>query len=459
MALRISYERAVRSLDQQVALIRAVLTADPLDESECVEWKAELDLSDPRGGYQVGRNVLGMANRDPQRAARWFEGCGYVIVGAEPGKLSGVTPIDPAQYSRRINAYTGGSDGPPWSATYVHVDEVSVFLVTVEPPRAGDPIWTLAKEYDGPPAGTVLIRKPGETKPADPADQRMLQQRLLDRRPSASIEVSIACEPLLWIDLESLEVAAAAEAYQRGQRMLSDAEAVERRRTSTTDDDVLDFGLARVQELMKEATRGVSPYIEQDERTFDEYRAEVEAWQGSWAERFIEVATGLIAAMNQLQVVATNPTEQFLPDVEIEIRFEQPWVRAYRDAPDKALPVPPRPFGEERRIDPFAFITGRGLTTPQLPTDSYVSRTWIREGSVILGIACGDLRGRGTFAADDEDQHMLALLGYPEDGVLRGEWTATVRERDGVLSGPIELPVAHEPVPFDRLLAVIERDD
>lgn len=50
-------------------LVEAVGAADEHDEADWVEWKGPLDLATKPSCFHIARAVLGMANRDPERAA------------------------------------------------------------------------------------------------------------------------------------------------------------------------------------------------------------------------------------------------------------------------------------------------------------------------------------------------------------------------------------------------------
>src|SRR5262249_2152274 len=142
-------------------------------EPDWLEWKSTVDLSEKRWQYEIARFVLGAANRMPHRAAQQADGHGYMLLGVEPQNLCGVTRIDNADLERGVCAYTG-RDGPHWSPEYVEISGVDVLVVTVAPPKAGDPIFALAKEFNHPD-GTVFVRRSGKTERATNAEHRQLQ--------------------------------------------------------------------------------------------------------------------------------------------------------------------------------------------------------------------------------------------------------------------------------------------
>src|ERR1022692_3716789 len=158
MSLAVDASRALRSPHELSELVDAILGASENDESDWIEWKSALGLHEKGAQGTIARNVLGMANRQPDYAARYAGGCGYIVIGAEPGNCIGVDEIDPAVLSQGIQRYLG-AEGPGWGAQYVHHHGKSVLVVTVEPPRSGDRIFTLQKEFIKYRAGTVFVRR------------------------------------------------------------------------------------------------------------------------------------------------------------------------------------------------------------------------------------------------------------------------------------------------------------
>ena len=61
-------------------LVRYVLAANTKNETDWLEWKVGVDLSKPEGRFDVAKQVLGFANRDPNRAALNAGGCAYVVL-------------------------------------------------------------------------------------------------------------------------------------------------------------------------------------------------------------------------------------------------------------------------------------------------------------------------------------------------------------------------------------------
>jgi len=185
MSLAVDASRALRSPQELSELVDAIFGASENDESDWIEWKSTLGLHEKDAQGTIARNVLGMANRQPKYAARYAGGRGYIVVGAEPGNCVGVDEIDPAVFGQGIQPYLG-AEGPGWGAQYVHHHGKSVLVVTVEPPRPGDRIFTLQKEFSKYRAGTVFVRRQGRTVQAEPGDIRALE----DRFASATAEIA-----------------------------------------------------------------------------------------------------------------------------------------------------------------------------------------------------------------------------------------------------------------------------
>ncbi|WP_131811344.1 hypothetical protein [Mycobacterium kubicae] len=118
-----------------------------------------------------------------------------MVIGVEPGNASGVPTIDHASLSQGLKTYV---DGARWSLSYVEFAGVSVLVVVIEAPRAGDPIHVLQKAYDKHYRGTVFHRGAAQTEPAGPKELAMLQERLLEgqREPDLDVQFDIQAEPL-----------------------------------------------------------------------------------------------------------------------------------------------------------------------------------------------------------------------------------------------------------------------
>src|SRR5258708_7188798 len=215
MAVQIDTSRAVRTTGELARLVQEIAQALTADELDWIEWKSGYGLREkPTEGTMAG-HILGMANRQPEEALLHAEGCGYLVIGAEPGNLCGVTAIDPSDLDQGLQPYLG-PEGPAWSPHYVQDGGVTVLVITVEPPRAGHRIFTLQKEFTVTNArgdaktylaGTVFVRHRARTVQAEPGDIRALEERFA--APAQEAEVYAR---------RTLEIAEARQAAEEADR-------------------------------------------------------------------------------------------------------------------------------------------------------------------------------------------------------------------------------------------------
>jgi hypothetical protein len=185
-------------------MIEAVRDAEAHElELDCLEWKSRVELREKRWKAEIARQVLGFANRDPDVAARTFEGSAYLLMGVEPGGVCGIQPVDAAELEDGVTRYVG-TDGPQWDPRYEEVGRATVLVVTVEPPRWGQGAFRLRREvsFDDDEGRTIhwhsgdtFIRRRGKTEKATAADLDMLDRRLLartDARAARALHLGLA---------------------------------------------------------------------------------------------------------------------------------------------------------------------------------------------------------------------------------------------------------------------------
>jgi len=51
------------------------------------------------------KSILGFGNRSPSHATRYAEGCAYLLLGVEPGNLTGTKVHDPADVEQWLPRY------------------------------------------------------------------------------------------------------------------------------------------------------------------------------------------------------------------------------------------------------------------------------------------------------------------------------------------------------------------
>jgi hypothetical protein len=461
MAVDVDQSRALRDLNALRGLIEAVVNADAGDELDWIEWKTDVDLGTKDGCFKIAKTILGMTNRLPDVAALTCEGCGYLIIGAEPGNLSGVTTVDPAQWTPRVEKYTNGPESPRWSPMTIPVEGHSVLVITVEPPRDGDPIWSLRTEYGTPSStvrsGTVYVRKKGRTEPAEANDLDALVSR---SRASGALDAALRIEliganPLPWVDQAVLSGQLRAWVAPHTAAHLQAARAVEAEKNPPVAPGDL---LGPQTEIMKkfaeqmagQALTGFGPV--RDTRTLARYEAELEAWAEAVAH---DVAEDLPrrwaeAEWSVVQIRITNLSKKYLPGVELQLHIDDPTIICVdnADLPDGIYPPdPPRAFGKaepDRYTQllatlPYPGLLPHGVIRPTGPGDWNLT---VENDPLTVTFDVGNLR---PTRSEHSDEFTLLVNGRPATGLVSARWSVTFEGTDGVKYGTIEIPVDELP--------------
>lgn len=413
--------KAVRTSAERQRLVHAVYQAPPnTSEPTWVEWKSALVLSEPEAILKIVRNILGMANRQPDAASNEMEGCGYVLGGVEPGGLDGVTEIDHALIHDALSPYLG-INGPRWDFTYEHVQGVSVLVVQVEAPRWGDPIYTLRKTFGKYANGTVFVRRPGKVEAANSDDIERLTERA--RRGAAPLQMEIG-----WVG--NPYAVRVEDPMQNGEAWLA-AEA-----------DILLSSLPA--EVPGVPSFGAISSFSGDVRSSGRYRQEVAAYIYQ-ARPMLEamLARAAYDRAAELRLILSNPTDKNFSQVQVEVRTPSGSMAltGRDDLPTENIPRRPKPFGKKT-----VFMSD----IPILPGMArYAARTaWIDPAdSTRMLFAPIDLRPF-THATLPEFRVVCAAFA-PESLTLR--WQASATNSDGAVAGELALPVDARSVTLDDL--------
>jgi hypothetical protein len=432
-------------------LVRWVLQTDPKNELDWLEWKVGTDLATKDGQFAVAKQILGFGNRDPERAAVHAEGCAFVVLGAEPGKLGGQTPIDHADLEAGLRRYVG-TTGPQWTPLWVTVEDAQVLVIVVEPPRFGDHMHALARQFGSFPEGQIFIRRQGGTHAPNIAEIRMLEDRLTARpvvKPLALL-VEVVGEPLVPLDIgdEAIEEWIDKERAMLLVPLIED----ERKKAkpvapnSLVSETIMSIASAAA------AVEAATWSVEREERSPDEFRAQVEQYLEVCRDRLGRVAASDFVddEWAMLSLAIENPSERNLPKVELTVTLEGPvdsfdeWGRLGRDLAyeDEGLPRRPRSWGP-RKIElglNQALLSNiaraPGMFPPIAPSaPEFRSRN---HGSTTIVFAAVDMR---PYARVDMPAVPLLFLTDIGDAIV-GSWAATSTGFDGVASGAIEIPVS-----------------
>lgn len=441
MGLQIDTTNGIRGPLARRALVEAIRDAPPdVQETDWLEWKSEVDLSAKHWHGELARQILGMANRPPDRAARSAAGHAYVVCGAEPGAIKGVAVLDPADLESVIGRYTGRGNGPVWEPHYVSVDGVSALVVEIAAPQRGDPAWPLRREYQDAggrsvPAGRIFIRRQGKTVEASDAEIDQLWRRAQAPTKELDIELAWWAEPVAVPPISVTGEAVERFVLAEERRLLAPLPAP------------LPRGMPELAAAGLLAGMGVL-----ENRTVPEYRKEV----ADYIERLREAvpAAAEAAAVEhgtaRVQFALENHTDHNFADLLVELHFPGP-VRAAFEVDDldgaTDLPGPPWLWGDTRRFT--AALHYAGLPSmdikPRLPRFGSVDNT----GSTTIRFPPVDMRPGYRHALDE-----VNLLVDPQlaGQTLTGRWTATSRSVSGISDDEFRVNIAAEPVDGVALL-------
>lgn len=495
MALSFDDVQPVAGSARRRELIQAVRHADDTDERDWLEWKGTVDLTSQREvGKHLARNVLGMANRNPDAAARSCGGWAFVLAGAEPGSVHGVTPVDNADLEARIRSYLD-PEGPAFDLAYEHVDGSTVLIVSVLPPQWGDPKRYLTKDIIDDAGrtryarGSVFVRRNGATHQADDDEQRLIDRRMAATRGTVAVTVHPADGNAVvaavdtsdeainrWTDEESagLLLPLLEQEEEEGERHEEQAQAdfdVEEEEEGSL---VARFGLppafpTAVQQALKNYERawptlraaGVVPRPEN--RDPDEYRAQVEAWEerarGAGAVEALRRAVQ--GGHCRVDLTITNPTQRNFDAVRVEVRIPGD-VEAVEDAYEIDSPglgrkprlwgsPAPTPFFDRFTSPVSNWTVGAhpGLLTsgPGVTIDN--------QASAKLTFSPVDLRPKTSERLPPV--HLLVAADLAGQ-TIAATWRATARDADGEAEGTLTIDVSEQHLLPEDLLCHDEEE-
>jgi hypothetical protein len=421
MALEIDTSRALRSHAQLTELVAAVVRANPGEqETYALEWKSSPAIeTDREARFKLGKQVIGFANRHPDEAAKTFDGCGYILIGAAAGaETVGIERHDAAKLWDWIGPYVG-TDGPVWKGDYVMIGERSVLVIIVEPPRWGDPIHLLRKEYGSHREGTPFIRRPGMTVQADVGDMRMLEQRAKRSNGHARLEVEFdGPTPTL-------------DSYR------------------TLPEEWPQWGREEMLRLMRplEQHRGVAPALgtltnrlSLENRSEARFTQEVERYVGNarsvW-QRHIwdEVVEQRLAV---LELLVTNRTDENYKDIEVVLTVPG-GVAAFTDDDDPEhvadAPAPPEEWGSPDILRPLA-VNLEGVR----PIGYRRAKVEIGDRWTVT-LPAGDIRPHESIPLPVV---YLAISHAFTDGEIDVEWSLTSKSASGRPRGALTAPVRRD---------------
>jgi hypothetical protein len=470
VALDIDLSTPVRSLARYRELVLAIRDA-PLSTQETnqVEWKSTADLGDRRWQAEMGRQVLGMANRDPDAAARVLGGCGYILVGVSPRSLTGTPVYDTANIEAWISPYVGQlPNAPAWAPAYIRVEDAHVLVLTVEPPTRGHPLWPCRKDYTPADArqavreGAIYVRHMASTTEATAADIDMLSRRAgAARRRVSGISLALdAGSRAVALALDPGSIAAWTERERAALRPEPPAPSAQRETGSAIR---ADFASKASAELLAnlEASIGKA-FWEPDARTLADYQKEVDTYLAKAVKALPAVLLGRAyrAGLGRVTLVVHNNSDDPIRQLQVEVHVPGSGFMAMDEGDIRMEDLPNRPValgkGGRRRFDVLAGIDMPGLRLARYGYTSSAVRAVRRSvridnsGSVRLTFDPLDLYAEQATRLED-----VWLIAEPAlaGTTLAAEWSARSRDASGVMRDTLEIKVDPRVWTIDELLA------
>lgn len=449
--LALDISRALRSHLQLRALVDAVVAAGGADEGEWLEWKSALDLSSHEACGSVARHVLGFANRRPERANRWAGGCGYLLVGAMPGEMAGVTPIDPAVLEPQLRRFIG--EEVEWSFQYVDNGGRHVLVVIVEPPKPGDVIHPLQAQFGKYAAGQIFVRQPGRTDLASPSELAALQRRLLQRGDQLQVALEWNGTPLTLRRLDLRRDAIEPWLRRERRQLLSSLD---------TGGPSASRDIARSTAALQAMLAGLS---RPEDRKPEQFREEVEQYLERVREPAVSraLASAVQQGLGRFDLALTNLTDRNFAAVALELTIKAS-VFALDDDEELStrLPARPRPWGTPRPSPLYGSLNPSFSSHPMLVPPA-LNPAVFRKGVEIDNSKSARLM-YDTVELRPRERVLLSvvhLFGRPhlEYSELVATWSATSTSADGVASGELVIPVHTVPVTTSELLEWLAEQD
>lgn len=438
--------RAPRGVLAAQALVAAVSQLGDLAEWHYLELKSTLDLSQKKDKEKIAKFILGAANRMPDVAQSAFEGMAVMIVGVAKGRIEGIPPVEMMDISKVVQKFLG-ANGPRWDVLWVPIEGSTnqVLVVLVDPPVVGQGPFSCRAHGESLTDGRVYIRADGETREATSGELDLLLER---GRASHKLDLDFSVEVLGQIAAVECDDSSTVEEYLTDTRAeLLDA--LPKKKPKVEEKAELQRGIVGLTDWASdEALRVSSLLMEPEERTEEQYRAEIDVWEdqvrNSWASVKARIAAGVL---NPTIVKVTNNTSVFLHDVELKLHLEgdvsgHDWVEVESILTPSALELPtfPRRWGPKERqplglAHDLSWVSQMGNTSALIPS----SISYENGGSVHLTVDIGDLRPRGVF--ESEDKELVLLVDDKEMKTIHGTWEITARGHNEVFSGETNLPV------------------
>ncbi len=473
MTLNLDTSSPIRSLARYRELARAVNEAPPsAQETLALEWKSQADVADKSWQAELSRQVLGFANRDPEVASTWFEGCAYILVGVSPGSLIGTPVHDSANLDAWLSAYVGSSpNAPEWTPTYVDMEGKNVLILTVEAPRWGHRIWTCKKTFSAGnlPAdnsqkvsslreGAIYVRHKASTVEATSHDIEMLERRSAGSRRritniSLAPDVSTTACPVDRSD-EAIEAWVSSERDALKPPPIVAA-------TDLAADPLTTGPLFAAARWAREMN---NMFWEPDPRTPEQYQIEVDNYIDQAAKMlpYFVLRRACERKLGRISLTLSNGSDDPIGQLQVEVVIAEKAFLAVSDDDselfDVDLPARPVMLGKAVRS------TLGGLNLPLggwMPDHSRnlarslrpIGRRVTIDNSRSCHVTFDPIDLYAQQSIRLEDFYLFADGAESAGKTILAEWTARARDLSGVHRGSVEIQIDTRVPTVDELLA------
>lgn len=385
-------------------------------------------------------------------------GHAYLLIGIEPGSVTGVDTIDPANLTNAITRYVG-TNGPRWTAEYVSTESHTVLVVIVDPPQHGDPPHTLRHRLANHEPGTVLIRRIGLTVQASPSEIAALVDRARAMRNSLSVNVRAACQTIEGglADVQSRlddVLATERQVLMRPGRACRPAERAEPSQGNA-------WLPAEALSSLHSMSSLTGPIYKPDERSESDYEKEVNEYltrlRDSLPPRLLY--RWLHHPGASLRLTVDNLTERNFSQLRVRLHVPgavRTWSDDLTDEVSRLsnLPARPHPLGTKVKVDgTFDRMFTRGMYTPPFPvvrnfgnvrSPGFTARN---TGSVEIEYNPIHLHPSSSASL----KAVPLLVDEPVGTELTVEWSATAENADKRVTGELTIVVVEPKLNLDTL--------
>lgn len=410
-------------------LDHAVTEGDKI-EAHYLEIKGPLDLDDGAHRAKVAKFLLGAANRNPELAARHYEGHAILVIGVGEGEAEGVPAgTEPHNLENSLRKYVG-EDFPGFEMTRLSVEEDrEVLFIVAFPPRDGDPIYPCHASLEDEKSlkktkpyllarSAIYIRPSSETRQATPDDIKMLSRRAQNAgRRAVELQLSHLGPIHRLFDLEET-ITALYDAEEKGYR---------RKHLGESQQPAL-------QAISSPALLGFNKAFGMGQSTPAQREKRLQKWLHERAESEAAAREQFLSTLMQGFTFEVVSPGRSIDEPRLELRLHQCEVVEFLEDDEPTW----RDFVEpvHEYVDPLALPAHVWIPRRVTPRDHPI--TWEQDGNDVLVLMQLDsLRPDSLWRADSDD--FVVMARDPEAQAVTLSWRLTERGSDDQWTGEQEV--------------------